>query len=129
MKFGRLVLANLLRKKTRLVLTLGSFAVSLFLFAFLAVVRNAFTSGADLANARRLITINRVSLIQPLPLSYGDKIARLPGVQAVTHDNWFGGVYQDEKNFFPQFVHSEARILPSRRPRRNLSPATPAVYW
>jgi putative ABC transport system permease protein len=25
-------------------------------------------------------------------------------VQRVTHDNWFGGVYQDEKNFFPQFV-------------------------
>jgi len=104
MKFGRLVLANLFRKKTRLVLTLGSFAVALFLFAFLAVVKNAFTSGAGLANARRLITINRVSLIQPLPLSYGDKIARLPGVEAVTHDNWFGGVYQDEKNFFPQFA-------------------------
>ena len=40
----------------------------------------------------------------PLPLSYRDKIVRIPGVQSVTHDNWFGGVYQDEKNFFPQFV-------------------------
>jgi putative ABC transport system permease protein len=25
-------------------------------------------------------------------------------VKYVTHNNWFGGVYQDEKNFFPQFV-------------------------
>ena len=104
MKFGRLILANLFRKKVRLLLTLGSFAVAMFLFAFLAVVRDAFTRGGDLASANRLVAINRVSIIQPLPLSYSDKIARIPGVQYVTHDNWFGGVYQDEKNFFPQFV-------------------------
>ncbi len=104
MKFAALIFANLFRKKVRLALTLGSFAVALFLFAFLAVVRKAFTGGADLANASRLVTINRVSIIQPIPLSYRDKIARIPGVQAVTHDNWFGGVYQDEKNFFPQFA-------------------------
>jgi putative ABC transport system permease protein len=104
MKFSRLILANLFRKKVRLILTLGSFAVALFLFAFLAVVRDAFTRGGGIASANRLVTINRVSIIQPLPLSYSDKIARIPGVQSVTHDNWFGGVYQDEKNFFPQFV-------------------------
>ncbi len=104
MKFRSLIFANLFRKKVRLLLTLGSFAVALFLFAFLAVVRKAFTGGADLANAKRLVSINRVSIIQPIPISYGDKIARIPGVQAVTHDNWFGGVYQDEKNFFPQFA-------------------------
>lgn len=50
------------------------------------------------------MTINRVSIIQPIPLSYRDKILRIPGVQRVTFDNWFGGVYQEEKNFFPQFV-------------------------
>jgi putative ABC transport system permease protein len=108
MKFGRLILANLLRKKMRLVLTLGSFAVALFLFAFLAVVQKAFNLGADIANARRLVTINRVSIIQPIPLAYRDKIARIPGVAAVTHYNWFGGIYQDEKNFFPQFVMDPA---------------------
>ncbi len=104
MKYRRLILSNLFRKKVRLILTLGSFAVALFLFAFLAVVREAFNRGGGIAAANRLVTINRVSIIQPLPLSYGDKIARIPGVERVTHDNWFGGVYQDEKNFFPQFV-------------------------
>ena len=104
MKFWRLIKANLLRKKVRLLLTLGSFAVALFLFAFLAVVRYAFTGGAELADARRLVTINRTSIIQPIPLSYRDKILGIPGVRRVTHDNWFGGVYQEEKNFFPQFV-------------------------
>ncbi|HKB79339.1 MAG TPA: FtsX-like permease family protein [Thermoanaerobaculia bacterium] len=104
MRFFRLIFANLFRKKLRLMLTIGSFAVALFLFAFLAVVKDAFGRGADVANANRLVTINRVSIIQPLPLSYGDRIRAIPGVQAVTHDNWFGGVYQDERNFFPQFV-------------------------
>jgi putative ABC transport system permease protein len=104
MKFSHLIFANLFRKKIRLLLTIGSFAVALFLFAFLAVVRDAFGRGADVAGADRLVIINRVSIIQPLPLSYRDKILRIPGVKAITHNNWFGGVYQDEKNFFPQFV-------------------------
>ena len=104
MKFGRLIFANLFRKKVRLLLTIGSFAVALFLFAFLAVVKDAFGRGSDVAGADRLIIINRVSIIQPLPLSYRDKILRIPGVKVITHNNWFGGVYQDEKNFFPQYV-------------------------
>jgi putative ABC transport system permease protein len=104
MKFSRLILANLFRKKVRLVLTLGSFAVALFLFAFLAVVKDAFNRGADVAGADRLVVINRTSIINLIPLSYRDKILKIPGVTYVTHNNWFGGVYQEEKNFFPQFV-------------------------
>jgi putative ABC transport system permease protein len=104
MKFSRLILANLLRKKARLVLTIGSFAVALFLFALLGVVSDAFSRGADVVSANRLVTINRTSIINPLPLSYRDEILRIPGVKYITHDNWFGGVYQDPKNFFPQFV-------------------------
>jgi len=103
-KFSRIVLANLFRKKIRLLLTIGSFAVALFLFAFLAVVRDAFGRGADVAGADRLVIINRTSIINPLPLSYRDKILRIPGVKVITHNNWFGGIYQEEKNFFPQFV-------------------------
>jgi putative ABC transport system permease protein len=104
MKFGRIIFANLFRKKVRLLLTIGSFAVALFLFAFLAVVKDAFGRGADVAGADRLVIINRTSIINLIPLSYRDKILRIPGVKYVTHNNWFGGIYQDEKNFFPQFV-------------------------
>jgi putative ABC transport system permease protein len=103
MRFRSLIFANLFRKKIRLILTVG-FAVALFLFSFLAVVKGAFGRGADIAGADRLVIINRISIIQPLPLSYRDKILRIPGVKAITHNNWFGGVYQDEKNFFPQFA-------------------------
>lgn len=104
MKFLPLIFANLFRKKIRLLLTIGSFAVALFLFAFLGVVRDAFNRGADVAGADRLVVINRTSIINTLPLSYRDEILRIPGVKCITHNNWFGGVYQDEKNFFPQFV-------------------------
>ena len=104
MKYSRLIFANLLRKKARLILTIGSFAVALFLFTFLAVVKSAFSRGTELAGADRLVVINRAGLINTMPLAYRDKILRIQGVKVVTHNNWFGGVYQDEKNFFPQFV-------------------------
>jgi putative ABC transport system permease protein len=78
--------------------------VALFLFAFLSIVRGAFLGNAELASANRLVTINRTSIINLIPLSYKAKIQRIPGVKYVTHNNWFGGIYQDEKNFFPQFV-------------------------
>lgn len=104
MKYASLVWANLFRKKLRLILTIGSFAVALMLFGFLAVVKEAFSGGVEIAGADRLVVINRTSIIQPLPLAYMDKILRIPGVKSVTHANWFGGVYQDERNFFPQFA-------------------------
>jgi putative ABC transport system permease protein len=104
MKFRQLIFANMFRKKIRLILTVGSFAVALFLFTFLAVVKGAFSRGTELAGADRLVVINRAGLINTIPLAYRDKMLRIPGVKVVTHNNWFGGVYQDEKNFFPQFV-------------------------
>lgn len=104
MKYRHLVLPNLLRRKLRTGLTVGSFAVALFLFGILAVVRGAFQQGVDVAGADRLVVVNKVSIIQPLPLSYRDRLARIPGVTQVTFANWFGGVYQDERNFFPQFA-------------------------
>ncbi len=104
MKYSSLLFANLFRKKVRLMLTIGSFAAALFLFTFLAVVKSAFSRGVEVAGADRLVVINRTSIIQPLPIADRDKILTIPGIKAITHNNWFGGVYQDEKNFFPQFA-------------------------
>jgi putative ABC transport system permease protein len=124
MKSFRLVWANLRRKKVRTTLTIGSFTVALFLFGLLAAVRMGFRGGADAAGADRLDVINRVSLILPLPFSYRDRLLRVPGVSGVTHATWFGGVYQDERNFFPQFavdkdtwfdVYSDYAVSPEGR--------------
>jgi putative ABC transport system permease protein len=104
MKYRHLLFSNLSRKKIRTTLTVGSFAVALFLFGLLAVVRGAFQGGLDVAGTDRLVIVNKVSIIQPLPSSYKERLAQIPGVKAVTHANWFGGVYQDERNFFPQFA-------------------------
>lgn len=111
MKYLALLLANLRRKKVRTSLTLGSFAVALFLYGLLMVVHAAFYQGVEVAGADRLVVINRTSLIQPLPLSYRDRLKRIDGVQLVTHANWFGGIYQDEKNFFPQFAIEHTTYL------------------
>jgi putative ABC transport system permease protein len=107
-KFLPLLFANLLRRKVRTALTLGSFAVALFLFCLLVTIRAAFNQGVEAAGADRLLVINKVSMIQPLPIAYRDRLLRLPGVKEATWANWFGGVYQDEKNFFPQFAIDQA---------------------
>jgi putative ABC transport system permease protein len=104
MKYARLLRVSLLRKKFRTALTIGSFAVAMFLFGLLTVVRLSFNQGVEIAGADRLIIMNRISFIQPLPFSYRDRIAQVPGIKEVTHASWFGGIYQDERNFFPQFA-------------------------
>jgi putative ABC transport system permease protein len=104
LKYLHLIVANLFRKKIRTTLTLGSFAVALFLFGLLAIVRGAFNQGLDNAGSNRLIVINKVSLIQPLPVAYQERLERIPGIKLVTHNNWFGGIYQDPKNFFAQLA-------------------------
>ena len=104
MKYFVILWANLRRKKLRTLLTIGSFAVALFLFGILAVVRGAFSQGVDIAGTDRLVIINKVAIIQPLPLSYQARLLQIPGVQSVTFANWFGGYYQDERNFFGSFA-------------------------
>jgi putative ABC transport system permease protein len=124
MKFLPLIIANLLRKKVRTVLTVGSFAVALFLFGLLIAIRGAFNQGVEVAGADRLIVVNRVSIMQPLPIAYRDRLLRIPGVAGVTHFSWFGGVYQDEKNFFAQFAVDKDTI-------RDMFPefVIPEVQW
>ena len=99
MKYLPLVLRNLLRRKVRTTFTILSIVVAFLLFGFLMTVRAAFAMGVDLAGADRLMVIHRVSIIQPLPQSYGPKIRATPGVTDLTHANWFGGYYQNPNNF------------------------------
>ncbi len=104
MRYALLLLGNLRRKRTRTVLTLVSFTVALFLFGVLAAIRAGFRQGVDVAGADRLVVIGRTSIIQPLPMAYKDRLERVAGVASVTYATWFGGIFQDERNFFPQFV-------------------------
>lgn len=111
MKFLPLVWANLFHKKTRLILTLLSLIAAFMLFGLLQAVSVLFSSGADFVGANRLITQAKVSFTQPLPLSLLTRIESVPGVARVAWSQFFGGIYIDERNFFPQFAVDPERLL------------------
>src|SRR5207344_1388736 len=98
MKFLPLTLRNLMRRPVRTILTFGAIAVSFLLFGVLMILRVAFTLGVEVAGVDRLMMTNKMSIIQPLPISYLDRIKTVEGVSLVTHQSWFGGIYQDPKN-------------------------------
>src|SRR5208282_134534 len=102
MKFLHLIWSNLKRKKLRTSLTLLSIVVAFILFGFLSAIQQALVGGVELAGADRLIVRQKVSIINLLPVSYEAKMNRIPGVDFATHQTWFGGIYQDPKNFFMQ---------------------------
>lgn len=102
MRFLPLIWSNLMRKKLRTCLTLLSITVAFVLFGYLAAIRVGFNAGVEVAGMDRLITRHRVSITELLPVSYRERILAVPGVEAVVFQTWFGGVYQDPKNFFPQ---------------------------
>lgn len=106
-----LVWANLVRRKLRTLFTVLSIVVAFLLFGILMAVRVAFSFGVDMAGADTLMMFQKVSLARPLPLAYLARIAATPGVAAVTHATWFGGVYQDQRNWFPQMAVEAATFL------------------
>ena len=102
MKFLHLIWCNLKRKKLRTSLTLLSILVAFILFGFLMAIKQALAGGVSMTRQDRLVVRHKVSIIQMLPESYKARMARIPGVALATHQTWFGGVYQDPKNFFMQ---------------------------
>jgi putative ABC transport system permease protein len=105
MKYLPLVWRNLFgRRRTRTLFTVLSVMVAFVLYGLLVTIRAAFSMGVDVAGADRLMLMHKVSIILPLPISYEDRIRRVTGVADVTYATWFGGFYQDPKNFFAQMV-------------------------
>ena len=107
----RLVVRNARRPALRSLLTVVGLVVAVLAFGLLQTVVRAWYAGADAASATTLVTRNATSLIFPMPLSYAAKMRAVPGVTGVAWANWFGGVYQEPKNFFPQLAISGASYL------------------
>ena len=99
-----LMLRNVWRHKGRAVLTLLGLVVATLAFGLLSTVVSAWYAGAEGASNARLITRNSISLVFPIPVSHYDRIRQVDGVKRVSWANWFGGVYKEPKNFFPQFA-------------------------
>ena len=111
MKFLPLVLANLGRHKRRTALTTLSVAAALFLFASLQTVVTTIAAAAQFGNVRRIVSMNATGIVFPLPLAYANRLRAVPGVEAVSWANWFGGRYGDNKRFFGQFAVDPASYL------------------
>jgi len=111
-KFLSLIWSNLKRKKLRTSLTLLSILVAFLLYGLLCTVKEAFTAGIKMAGADRLIVRHKVSLIMPLPITYGRRMEQVPGVASTVHVTWFNGIYQDRpKDFFGTFPTDPERLL------------------
>jgi putative ABC transport system permease protein len=99
-----LVRKNLFRKKLRAGLMIASILIAFAIFGVLAAFERAFNAGEDVAAADRLVVVNKINFTQPLPIAYFNRVRGIDGVRQVTHLNWFGGYFQDPKNFLLVFA-------------------------
>ena len=104
MLIARLLFRNVWRHRARAVLTLLGLVVATLAFGLLSTVVSAWYAGAEGASNARLITRNAISLVFPLPMSHGDRLRQIDGVVGISWANWFGGIYKEPRNFFPQFA-------------------------
>ncbi len=120
----KLILKNAFRHRLRSILTIVGVAVALLAFGLMRTVLDAWNAGSSAAAANRLVTRNAVSLAQPLPYPYKERIRRTSGADVVIAGNWFSGVYKDKKNFFANLavesdgffrLYPEIQVTPAER--------------
>jgi putative ABC transport system permease protein len=115
MSWGRLVVRNLFRHPLRSLFTTLSIALSIFLVCAVLSLPSALTAILDRATSNTRISVHHeAGLTYLLPSSYVNKVRSVPGVVAVNHYTWFGGLYDEPKNMFPNFA---------------IDPNTVAVMW
>lgn len=123
-KYLPLLWANLGRKRLRTSLTLASIVVAFLLFGLMQTLRVAMTGSPELAGIDRLITMHKTSFVQSLPLAYLNRIKGVEGVVAASSQDWFGGVYQEDRNQLATFaieaptffeVYSEYQLEPEEK--------------
>jgi putative ABC transport system permease protein len=94
-----LIRKNLFSKKLRAILMIVSIMVAFAIFGVLVAFERAFNAGEEVSDDNRLVVVNKINFTQPLPIAYFNRIRAVEGVKQVAHLNWFGGYYQDPKNF------------------------------
>jgi len=102
-----LILRNAFRHRLRTLLTITGLMIAVLAYGLLQTVVDAWYAGAAASSSTRLVTRSSISLAFFLPVSYSTRIRGMEGVKTVGYSNWFGGVYQEPKNFFPQFAVSD----------------------
>jgi putative ABC transport system permease protein len=107
-KFFPYVFKNVFRKKTRTLLTVGSIVLPLLVICLMGTFLKALEAPDPKTThgSFRLVVRHRVSLTTILPAAYEDKVRQLPGVEAASNFNFFGGRYRDggARNVFIRFA-------------------------
>ena len=111
MFFLKLIFKNVFRAKLRTALTIAGLIIAVMAFGLLQTVVDAWFAGANASSNARMITRNAISLVFPMPAYYRERIKAIPGVKSVSHSQWFGGIYIEPKNFFPQFAVDHENYL------------------
>jgi putative ABC transport system permease protein len=104
MNEATLIRKGLFRKKMRAILLLVSILIAFLIFGALGAFYSVFTAGVDVAAANRLITVNRINFTVSMPYAYWGRIQQVEGVENVSQANWFGGYYQEPRNFIQTFA-------------------------
>ena len=114
LRYFPLVMKNAWRNRRRTVLTILSIAASLSLLGVLMAIYAAFYfSAPPPAQALRLVVRNKVSLVFPMPEAYREKINRISGVREVMAQQWFGGMYKNNRpeNLFARFAIEPDKVF------------------
>jgi putative ABC transport system permease protein len=96
MKYLPLVWAGLWRKPARTMFTILSVMVAFILFGILAGIDAGFDNLLARSRMDRLFTDPRFGA--PMPISYAEQIAKIPGVTVVAPRWALGGYYQEPTN-------------------------------
>jgi len=111
MKFAKLIVRNLFRKKLRLLFTTLLIGFIFFFVSFLLSILYAFDNYSDQGKGyNRLAVQSAISLANPLPYSHETKIRQIPGVTDVCKLQWIGAYYKDPRNFFANFAVDHDRM-------------------
>jgi putative ABC transport system permease protein len=123
-----LIRKNLFRRKLRTILMMVSILIAFAIFGVLVSFERAFNAGQDRATPDRLVVINKINLTQPLPISYFSRVAAIDGVAQISHFSWFGGYYQEPRNFLVALAVDPASWMKLRDSDFVISPEARAAF-
>ncbi|MEM1370712.1 MAG: FtsX-like permease family protein [Pseudomonadota bacterium] len=93
----QLIFSNLRHAWLRNLLLIVSIVTAYVLFGILMAFDKGYNSGTEIT-AGRIVTTNKLSFTQPLPISHYRAIASTDGVAAASYASWFGGYYRERRN-------------------------------
>jgi len=104
MNDATLIRKSLFRNKTRAILLVLSIMTAFLIFSVLGAFSRSLNAGVDTAAADRLVTLNAINFTLTMPYAYWGRVQQIDGVQSVTHASWFGGYFQEPRNFIQSFA-------------------------